>query len=133
MLAALEAIGADISFGTYVTIADAITGDFTPEAVTANGYKYLDISADELFEYYDGVKRIAGTIAYIEPKYNERMYASRGYVTVTLNGVTNTYYAVWSADNNRSIKTVAEMALDDTTASYTESQIATLKILAGRN
>ena len=127
MVDALKAIGAEISYGTEITLAQAVTDNFVVDA----GYNVLDVTATELFDDSDGTKRIAGTIANIAVENNSRMYASRGYVTVTLNGNTETYCANYSADNSRSIKTVAELALSDATANYTETQLATLRQLAG--
>lgn len=116
VLKALEAVGATVNFGTYITKADFLKGENAPkfeydaENGTINGTNKicLDVYATDFF----GGKQIAGTIAYVYDVDVE--YAGRAYVTVTLGRETKTFLSEFDVNTDvRSVSYVAKEALDD--------------------
>ena len=99
LLKSLLKLGVSVkAMGTYVTLAENVTSaeSFTPEALTAAGKTYKDISSNagfyELPPENESFAIIAGSVMTT----NTAAFAARAYVTVNYGGQDYTYLAAWS-------------------------------------
>ena len=101
LLKSLLKLGVSVkAMGTYVTLAENVTSaeSFTPQALTAAGKTYKDVSSNagfyELPEENESFAIIAASV--ITSRTDK--FAARAYVTVSYGGQDYTYLAAWSVE-----------------------------------
>lgn len=130
-LNALVAAGATVTTGTLI-IPTATLGntDFTIEGLTAAGLEagkdYYNVVNQGNEWVTDNPGTWYGTLYNV--KNFERQFSGVGYVTVTLNGSSYTVYGGYTAANARSIKDVAQAAID---AEIYKDNVTAMGILQG--
>lgn len=118
----LASSGATVAQGTLITPADLL-GE--TELTFENDVKKIDVAYDGALGSYYNQNGFVGSIVNIKESndYNEtsgnitRPFVARGYVTVTLNGVSKTVYAE-NYKTSRSIAYVAYYYKNDDTSDY---------------
>ena len=111
--------GATIQTGTLIVPTKSLTvkgiadADFTKEALLAAGLTedvhFYDV-VNENNEWVEGKEGTWYATLYDIQNFN-RQFSSVGYVTVTVDGETTTYYGDYQSTNARSIAQVAELLL----------------------
>ena len=106
-VAAAEAAGYTVTFGTLIAPADLVEGDLTFEVAATN---YIDVVSGGYFKYNSG--EVAGSIVGIKTDNVARDFIARGYVKLTKDETTTVYYAT-QPNEGRSLKTVALACVAD--------------------
>ena len=135
-IAALTEAGATVTTGTLVLPTNNLKNvtDFTKEGLTAaglvEGAHYYDI-VNEGNEWVAGEEGTwYGTLYDI--KNFTRQFSAIGYVTVTIDGVSVTYYGQYEDSYARSVADVADAALKDTGANWSTDEIDILNGFCGK-
>lgn len=132
-LEALNATGtAKVSYGTIIAPKSLVetAGELTHKSVTADNL--LDIpgvlGAGVTGDESGNLTLRAAVVGFPEDKAAYTLeLAARAYIKIEAGGYTLYIYSDYSVENDvRSIYGVAKMALDDTSANYSESQLAIL-------
>ena len=86
------------AMGTYVTLAENVTSaeSFIPQALTAAGKTYKDISSNAGFYELPSENESFAIIAGSVKTASTATFAARAYVTVNYGGKDYTYLAAWS-------------------------------------
>ena len=127
-----EGLLSDVTVGTLIAPTDYVTTEFTMEALTTEGKKYLAVEADrEMYFEFDtdaSTTHFVGSIVDFYESNITRDFSGRGYASVTLRSgqTVNLYSTVTQSDNVCDVATRV-LALGGT---YTETQQNILDLFA---
>ena len=118
-----------VEFGTLITAKD-ILGDteFAAEAMDAAGKFYYNVKASGFMPETDNGNYVyKATLVNIKTENYNREWVARGYAKITLaDGTVKIIYNDFSADNSRSIYSLACAAYADTAAEWSDMQLQVL-------
>lgn len=126
---ALKGAAKALELGTVIAPTDYISGDFTMEALDKAGKEYLDIPCKLFWDVNESTRTYTGVISNILEKNYNRAFSAVAYAKVTYtDGSTVTHYGNYAtADNSRTVYSVACNAMADANASYTDAAKAVLQ------